>query len=53
MEGSPDNPPWHSFMGYYPNITDDNSYMSVEGGGSNPCQQNKGYPTVVAVAHFD
>jgi hypothetical protein len=39
-------------MGYYPYYTIDNSYVNIDFNSSNPCNQNGGYPTVIAVPHF-
>jgi hypothetical protein len=54
----PDNPTWSSFMGSAPNYSVGNSYMTVLNSGSDPCNAlnnngNGGYPTVIAVGHFD
>jgi hypothetical protein len=48
---TPDNPPFHSFVGYYPDYTIGNSYMGPDGSGSSPATNN-GYPTVIGISHF-
>lgn len=49
---TPDNPAFHTYMGFYPDYTINNSYVGPDGGGYS-LGTNAGYPQVVADSHID
>ena len=51
--GGSNSPPWHTWMGRYPDYQAGNSSMGGGGAGSNPCTANGGYPSVVNFSHIN
>lgn len=50
--GNADNPAYHTWMGFYPDYTINNTYMGPDGSGS-LISVNNGYPMVIAMNHFN
>jgi Glycosyl hydrolase family 26 len=49
---TPDNPAFHSYIGYYPDYTTNNSFMDPSCSLGENIRANNGYPVVVANSHY-